>query len=160
MSKKVKAIPDGFHTITPFLSFNGAAKAIQFYEKAFDAKVIEKHDTPDGKVMHAILQIGDSLLMIADQFPDQDCGIKTPHALKGTTALFHLYVPNVDASFDRAIKAGATVNMPLADMFWGDRYGQIQDPFGHIWSLATHIADYTPEEMEKGAQECFSSQKK
>lgn len=105
--------------------------------------------------MHAIIKIGDSLIMLADEFPEHSCGISTPQTLKGTTAIFHLYVENVDASFDRAVKAGATVQMPLGDMFRGDRYGQIVDPFGYIWSLATHIADLSPEETEQAAKEFF-----
>lgn len=159
MSKEVNPIPEGFHTLTPFLSFKSASKAIKFYKEAFGAIEIERHDTPDEKVMHAVIKIGDSLIMLADEFPEHSCGIMPPESLKGTTVMLHLYVKDVDTVFNQAIEAGAKVNMPLADMFWGDRYGQLQDPFGHLWSLATHTADPTPEEMDKGAQECMSNKK-
>lgn len=156
MSKKVKAIPDGYRTVTPFLSLKEAAKAIAFYEKAFDAKVMEKHTTPDNKIMHAVIKIGDSLIMIADEFPEFGCGITSPTSLKGSTVLLHIYVEDVDAAFNKAVKAGAKVQKPLEDMFWGDRYGQITDPFGHLWSLATHKQDLSPDEIEQGSQECMN----
>jgi PhnB protein len=155
MTQKVKSIPDGYHTVTPFLSLKDASKAIQFYQHAFGAKEIEKHHAPDGKVMHAVLKIGNSLIMLADEFPQSNCGISSPHSLKGSSAMFHLYVEDVDAAFEKALKAGAKVKMPVADMFWGDRYGQLEDPFGHLWSLGTHKADLTPEQVEQGAKECF-----
>lgn len=154
MPKQVKAIPEGYHSITPFLSFKGATKAIEFYKKAFGAQEMECHLSPDGRVMHAVVKIGDSMMMIADEFPENSCGISAPENLKGTTALFHLYVNNADEAFERAVKAGAKVQMPLADMFWGDRYGQLVDPFGHIWSIATHIADLSDAEILAGAEEC------
>lgn len=154
MSQKVKPIPTGYHTITPFLSQKDAARAIKFYADAFGAKEVEKHNTPDGKIMHAVLKIGDSLIMLADEFPESGCGISAPHALKGTTTMFHIYVEDVDAFFNKAVKAGAKVKMPVADMFWGDRYGQLEDPFGHLWSIGTHIADFTAVEVEEKATEC------
>lgn len=157
MVKNIKPIPDGYHTITPFLSFKEAAKAIKFYQEAFGAELIEKHDYENGKVMHAVIKIGDSLIMMADEFPESSCGLSSPLTLKGSTALFHIYVKDVDSAFDRAVKAGAKVKMPVEDMFWGDRYGQLEDPFGHLWSIATHTADLTEEEIEKGAQECFQN---
>lgn len=157
MTQKVNPIPEGYHTITPFLSINEAGKAIEFYKKAFGAQEIEKHLSPDGKVMHAVIKIGDSMLMLSDEFPEHSCGLSSPHALKGTTALFHLYMDNVDAAFDKAVKAGAIVKMPLEDAFWGDRYGQVQDPFGHIWSMSMHIADLTDEQIEEGAEEFFKA---
>ncbi len=155
MTQKVKAIPNGYHTVTPFLSLKDASKAIQFYQHAFGAQEIEKHQAPDGKIMHAVLKIGDSLIMLADEFPQHSCGISAPHSLKGTSAMFHLYVEDVDTAFDKALQAGAKVKMPVADMFWGDRYGQLEDPFGHLWSIGTHKADLTPEQVNKGAEECF-----
>jgi PhnB protein len=151
---EVKKIPDGYRTLTPFLSLKEAAKAIEFYQKAFDAQLVERHDTDDGRIMHAVMQIGDSLVMLADEFPEYGCGITSPQQLKGSSVLFHLYVEDVDAAFDKAVKAGAKVNMPVADMFWGDRYGQLEDPFGHHWSIATHIADFSTEEIEQGAKQC------
>lgn len=159
-SNKVKAIPQGYHTVTPFLSLKNGAEAIRFYQDAFGAKVVEKHDLPDGKIMHAVIQIGDSLLMLADEFTESKCGISSPQSLKGSTSLLHLYMEDVDAAFDRAVKAGAKVVMPVADMFWGDRYGQLQDPFGHLWSIATHKLDLSQEEMAKGAEEFFSKEER
>lgn len=155
MSKKVKAIPDGFNTITPYLTLKDSAKAIKFYKEAFGAKEIEVNHSPDGRIMNAILQIGNSMLMLSDEFPEfSSCNIMPPHSLKGTTTMFHLYVEDVDAAFNQAVKAGAKVKMPVEDMFWGDRYGQLEDPFGHLWSIATHIADLPAHEVEHGAQEC------
>ena len=157
MPQKVKPIPEGYHTVTPFLFVKNAAKAMQFYKDAFNAHEIEKSFSPDGRIMHAVLKIGNSFIMMADEFPERSCGISAPLSLKGTTAMFHLYVEDVDAAFDKAVKAGANIQMPLADMFWGDRYGQLQDPFGHVWSMSTHIADLTPEQIKKGAEACFSN---
>jgi PhnB protein len=160
MAKKVKPIPDGFHTVTPFLSIKGAEQAIQFYKKAFGAEELEKHNTPDGRVMHAVLKIGNSLVMLADEFPESPCGVISPLSAKATTTMLHIYVEDVDTAFDRAIKAGAKVKMPLADAFWGDRYGQIVDPFGHAWSLATHIADFSSEEIEEHSNAFMAEKKK
>lgn len=153
MAKKVKAIPEGYRTLTPFLVVNDGSQAIKFYKEAFGAQEMEKHTTPDGKVMHAVLKIGDSLFMLADEFSNSGCGVSSPASLKSTTCMFHLYVEDVDSSFNQAVKAGAKVNMPLEDTFWGDRYGQVIDPFGHSWSLATHKADFTKEEIEKKGSE-------
>lgn len=151
-----KPIPDGYHTITPYICLNQAAKAIEFYQKAFNATVVEKCDAPDGKIMHAVIKIGDSLLMLSDEMPGSDCGVSSPHSLKGISSMICLYVPNADSFFAQAVKAGAKVNMPLADMFWGDRYGQLLDPFGHLWSVATHQVDLTKEELTKAAEAFFS----
>ena len=124
MSNKVRPVPEGYHTLTPFLSFQDAAKAIDFYKKAFGAKEIEKHHCPQtNKIMHAVIQIGNSLIMLADEFPDHSCGISSPTCLKGTTVIMHLYVDNVDHVFNAAINAGAKEKMPVSDVFWGDRYG-------------------------------------
>jgi PhnB protein len=155
MQSKVNPIPAGYHTVTPFLSIKDAEKAIRFYQKAFNAKEIELHKTPEGKVMHAVIQIGNSRLMIADEFPNSGCGMASPASLKSTTVGLHLYVEDVDSFFNQAVKAGATVSMPVTDMFWGDRYGQLQDPYGHRWSVSTHKFDPTPEQIEQGSKECM-----
>lgn len=156
MKSTVKPIPDGFHTLTPHLVVKGADKAIDFYTKAFGAEVLCRMATPDGRtVMHADLKIGDSHLFVVDEFPEM--GSRGPQSIGGTAVTIHMYVKDVDAAFDRAVAAGAKVIMPVADMFWGDRYGLVTDPFGHSWSLATHNEDLTPEEIAKGAQEAFAS---
>ena len=151
-SKKsaVKPIPDGFHSVTTYLICDGAAKAIKFYEKAFGATEVMRVPTPDGKLMHASIKIGDSLIMLNDEFPEM--GALGPKALKGTPVTMHLFVEDADKAFARAVKAGATVKMPLQDMFWGDRYGQLEDPFGHSWSIATHIKNMTPKEIQEAAK--------
>ena len=148
---KVKPVPEGMNTVTPHLVCKGAAQAIEFYKKAFGAEERVRLDTPDGKkVLHASLRIGDSAIMLADEFPDW--GSVGPETLKGTPVVIHLYVKDADSVFDQAVKAGATVKMPLEDMFWGDRYGQLRDPFGHSWSIATHVRDVSLEEMEQAAK--------
>jgi uncharacterized glyoxalase superfamily protein PhnB len=144
----VKPIPEGMHTITPHLVCKGASDAIAFYIKAFNAVEHMRLPGPDGTVMHAMLGIGDSTLMLAEEHVN--CGHSGPLTLKGTPVTLHLYVKDVDASFAQAVAAGAKVIMPVADMFWGDRYGMIQDPFGHSWSLATHTRDLTPEQIREG----------
>lgn len=153
---KVKPIPEGYRTITPYISLKDAAKAIEFYKEAFNATEIECCHTPDGKVMHAVIKIGDSLLMLSDEMPGSDCCISSPTSLKGTCAMLALYVEDADDLFDRAVKAGAKVHMPLDDMFWGDRYGQLLDPFGHYWSVSTHKEDLTKEEINKRAEAFFA----
>lgn len=144
----VQAIPQGYHTLTPYMTVRGAARAIEFYKKAFGAveKVVMKG--PDGKIMHAELRIGDSLFMLADEFPEY--GSMSPLSTGGSGMGLHIYVEDVDSAFDRAIGAGATIDMPVSDMFWGDRYGKLADPFGHKWSIATHKRDLSPAEMEEG----------
>jgi PhnB protein len=139
-------IPDGFHTLTPHLVCDGAAAALDFYKAAFGAIELSRLPGPGGKLMHASVRIGDSILMLNDEFPQH--GGFGPKALKGSPVTIHVYVADVDAAFAKAVAAGAKVRMPVADMFWGDRYGQLEDPFGHIWSLATHTRDMTPEEMK------------
>jgi len=147
---KVKPIPDGMNTVTPHLVCKEAAKAIEFYKKAFGAEERFRLGTPDKKkVLHASLRIGNSAIMLADEFPDW--GSVGPETLKGTPVVIHLYVEDADSVFDQAVRAGATVTMPLQDMFWGDRYGQLRDPFGHSWSVATHVRDVSLEEMEQAA---------
>ncbi|HZX29498.1 MAG TPA: VOC family protein [Telluria sp.] len=143
---QVKPIPEGMHSVTPHLVCKGAAKAIEFYTKAFGAKSGGVMPTPDGRVMHAMITIGDSPVMLVDEFPEW--GTFGPDAARPSPVTIHLYVEDADAVFNRAVDAGAKPLMPLADMFWGDRYGVLQDPFGHKWSVATHIKDMTPEEMK------------
>lgn len=145
-----KSIPDGFHTLTPHIIVQDAVKAIELYKKAFGAQEVSRHMTPDGKsVMHAQLKIGNSMVMLASEFPPS---CLSPKSRGGTSVTLHLYVDNADAAFDRATKAGCTVKMPLADQFWGDRYGAVEDPFGHQWSIATHKLDPTPEQIASGAR--------
>lgn len=144
---KVKTVPEGFRTVTPHLICAGAADAITFYKKAFGAEEVVRLPGPDGKLMHVQLRIGDSALMLVDENPQ--FGMLSPKSLKGTAVTIHLYVDNVDASIEKAVAAGAKVKMPVADMFWGDRYGTLEDPFGHHWSVATHQRAVTPEEMKQ-----------
>lgn len=152
MMNKVDPIPKGYHSITPVLTVSDSRKAIDFYKAALGAEEREICYGPDGKkIMHAEIKIGDSILMINDEFPEMGC--KGPKTLGGTPVSLYLYVQNVDEWFARATNAGATVIMPPADMFWGDRFGQLEDPFGHRWSLSTHVADPTPEEIMKGQAE-------
>ncbi len=152
---EVKPIPDGMHTVTPHLVCRDAAKAIDFYEKAFGAETVMRLDMPDGgRVMHACLRFGDSAVMLADEFPDWNS--LGPNTRGGTTVVLHIYVPDADAFFEKAIKAGAEVVMPLGDAFWGDRYGQLKDPFGHVWSVATHVKDLTAEEIAEAAKTAMS----
>lgn len=151
MAGKVKPIPEGFRTVTPHMIISGAGKAIEFYKKAFGAEEIMRMPGPDGQsVMHAEIRIGDSAIMLADEFPGGGCGA-SPTTLKGSCVCIHLYVDNADALFNRAVAAGAKPTMPMTDMFWGDRYGKVTDPFGHEWSIATHQRDVTPEEIGQAA---------
>jgi uncharacterized glyoxalase superfamily protein PhnB len=137
-------------SVTPHLVCNGAADAIEFYKNAFGAIELARLPMPDGKIAHAMMRIGDSAIMLNDEFPEW--GSVSPVTLKGTPVTVHLYVPDADAQFQRAVDAGATVKMPLADMFWGDRYGVLEDPFGHRWSIATHMRDVPPEELAAAMQ--------
>ncbi|MEM5384506.1 VOC family protein [Paraburkholderia phymatum] len=146
----VKPIPEGMHSLTPHIIVAGAAEAIEFYKKAFNAIEQVRMPGPGGKLMHASLKIGDSTLMLVDEMPDCGGGASLgPKALKGSPVVLHLYVDDADATIAQAEAAGAKVTMPAADMFWGDRYGQVEDPFGHRWSVATHKRDVTPEEMKQ-----------
>lgn len=147
----VNFVPEGYRTVTPYLVLNEASKAIEWYKQAFNAEEMMRMDMPDGKVMHAEIRIGDSAIMLSDEFPMG--GAKSPRALGGTTMGIHLYVPDVDAAFQQAVAAGGTPAMPPMDMFWGDRFSKVQDPFGHEWSISTHIEEVAPEEMEKRAAE-------
>lgn len=143
----VKPMPEGFHTVTPHLVCKNAGKAIDFYKKAFGAEDVRISLMSDGSVMHAELKIGDSIIMLGEEFPDWK--VLSPLSLGGTPAVIHIYTNDADALFQKAVAAGATVAMPIMDQFWGDRYGQIVDPFGHKWSIATHIEDVSEEELEK-----------
>jgi len=146
----VKPIPEGMHSVTPHLVCAGAADAIEFYKKAFGAVEVARLPGPDGKLMHAMVRIGDSAIMLVDENPQY--GMLGPKALKGSSVTIHLYVGDADECVARAVKAGARVTMPLDDMFWGDRYGKLEDPFGHHWSVATHVRDVSREEMQKAMQ--------
>ena len=143
----VKPIPQGYHTVTPHLVCRDATKALEFYQKAFGAEKITEHHMPNGRVMHAELRIGDSIIMLGDEYPDYK--VFSPQSLGGSPVTIHVYTPDVDAAFQRAVSAGCTVTMPVQDQFWGDRYGQVVDPFGHKWSIATRKEDVSSEEVEK-----------
>jgi PhnB protein len=143
----VKPIPDGMRSLTPHLVCADAARAIEFYKAAFNAVEEMRLPGPDGKLMHAALRIGDSALMLVDE--NLEWGMLGPKTLKGSPVTIHFYVEDVDAAVAQAVAAGAKVTMPVADMFWGDRYGVLQDPFGHSWSLATHQRDLTPEQIRQ-----------
>ncbi len=147
---QVKPIPDGMRSVTPHLVCAGAADAIEFYKKAFNAVEEARIPGPGGKLMHAQVRIGDSAVMLVDE--SAEWGMLGPKALKGSPVTIHLYVEDVDAFVKQAVAAGATVTMPVADMFWGDRYGVLDDPFGHHWSVATHTHDPSPEEMAAAMQ--------
>ena len=144
---RAKPIPQDMHVVTPHLVCAGAAEAIEFYKKAFGAKDEGRLAGPDGKLMHALIRIGGDAIMLVDEMPEW--GALGPKALKGSPVTLHLYVEDVDAVVKRAVEAGAKVTMPVGDQFWGDRYGKLEDPFGHQWSVATHIRDVTPQEMEQ-----------
>ena len=155
----VKPVPDGYHTLTPALTVRDAARAIEFYKQAFGAK--QRGDVakgPDGKVMHAELTIGDSIIMLTDEFPEFAC--LSPQSIGGSAMNLHIYLDGVDAAFDRAVKAGAEVEMPVMNQFWGDRYGKLKDPFGHKWSIATHTKDLSLDEIKHGMDEAMSKMQK
>jgi uncharacterized glyoxalase superfamily protein PhnB len=153
-----KPIPEGYHTLTPFLTVRDAARAIEFYKQAFGAVERGVMKGPDGKVMHAELKIGNSIVMLSDEFPEY--GALSPQSIGGTPMGLHIYVDGVDAAFDRAVKAGAHVEMPVMDQFWGDRYGKLKDPFGHKWSIATHTKDLSMDEMKRGMDEAMAKMQK
>ena len=151
MATSVKPIPDGYHTLTPYLRVRDGAKAIEFYKRAFGAEEIMRMAGPDGKgVMHAELRIGDSPVMLGEEM--KDWGALSPESLGGTGGGIHMYVPDVDAAVARAEAAGAKITMPVADQFWGDRYGKLEDPFGHVWSMATHKREVGMDEAKKAME--------
>lgn len=152
----VKPIPDGYHSVTPYLYVRGAADAIAFYEKAFGAVELMRLPMPGGVIGHAEIRIGDSVVMLADEMPEW--GNKSPQTLGGTSAGLMVYVPDVDAVFARAVAAGASVHKPLADQFYGDRSGSVLDPFGHNWTIATHTEDVPHEEMAARMDAWIASQ--
>jgi PhnB protein len=147
-------IPKGYHTVTPSIFVAGAAKALDFYKKALGAQERMRFPTPDGKIMHAEIQIGDSIIMLGDEMPES--GGKSPKTLNGTPVSFFVYQEDVDAAWKRAIDAGGKEVIPLQDQFWGDRAGCFVDPFGHNWWLAQHVRDMTPEELSQAAESHFS----
>jgi uncharacterized glyoxalase superfamily protein PhnB len=149
-TNSVKPIPEGMHTVTPHLICAGAAEAIEFYKKAFGASETSRLPGPNGKLMHASIRIGDSTVMLVDEM--REWGALGPKALNGSPVTIHLYVDDVDAFTARAVAAGAKTTMPVQDMFWGDRYGQLEDPFGHRWSVATHVRDVSAAEMQQAMQ--------
>ena len=154
MASHVKAIPEGYHTATPVLTVDQGVKALEFYVKAFSAKKRFGSSSPDGKLLHAEFQIGDSVFMLSDEFPRM--GNKSPKTLGGASGGVWLYVSDVDATFKQAVAAGATVLQAPVDMFWGDRFASVHDPFGHVWSIATHREDVPPAELEKRAKAFYA----
>ena len=149
--KKVLPIPKGYHAVTAYLSIRGAAQAIDFYKRAFGAKELLRMPGPEGKLGHAELKIGDSHLMLADESPEMD--FLAPHSRGGTTVQLHLYVKDVDATVQKAVAAGAKLTRPLEDKFYGDRAGTIEDPYGHVWYIATHTEDVSPKEIKRRVAE-------
>jgi len=156
-----KSIPGGYHTVTPSFTFKDSKKAIEFYKKAFGAKVRDFFPSPSGQgVMHATIQIGDSIFMMGDENPNaENCG-KSAETLGGSPISLYLYLSNVDQAFNQAVAAGAAAVMPVADMFWGDRCGTLKDPFGYSWMIATHKQDLTNDEVRKGAEAFFAQMAK
>ena len=153
----VKTVPEGYHTVTPYLAIKDGAKALEFYKKAFGATEVTKLMMPDGRLGHAEIRLGDSMIMLSDEFPEY--GAKSPATLGGSPVNIHLYVDDVDAFVKRAIEAGAKEKKPITDQFYGDRSGQIEDPFGHLWWVATHKEDVSPEEMQRRVDAMFGGKK-
>ncbi len=154
MTASLKPIPQDFHTVTPSLIVRNGARAIEFYKKALGAEELMRMPGPDGKIMHAELKIGDSIIFLTDENPDMGC--KSPQTLGGSAGTLYLYVEDVDKAFQRAIDAGGKTTMPVADMFWGDRFGQFVDPYGHTWGLSTHKEDLTEQEIEERAKDFYA----
>jgi PhnB protein len=151
----VQPVPEGYHTVTPYLAVEDATEAIEYYKNAFGAKERVRMDTPDGKIGHAELEIGDSLVMLSDPFPQ--ASTKPPKELGGTSVNVFLYVEDVDAVVKQAVDAGASLTTEVADQFWGDRFGTITDPFGHVWAVATHVEDVPPEEIAERAKAAMAA---
>lgn len=150
MPTPVKPIPEGYHSVTPYLIVKGGARAIEFYQKAFGAKELFRMAQPDGRVGHAELEIGDSRVMLADEHPEM--GQRGPQSIGGSAVTMYLYVPDVDATVARAVAAGAKVTRPVETQFYGDRNGGLTDPFGHLWFVATHVEEVPPDELERRAR--------
>jgi PhnB protein len=151
----VKPIPEGYNTLSIHLAVDDASKAIDYYKQAFGAKERFRMDAPDGKIGHAELEIGDSVVMLSDPFPQSS--VRPPKEVGGTSASVFMYADDVDAVVKQAVDAGATVTMEVDDQFWGDRFGTITDPFGHVWSIATHVEDVSPEDMAERAKEAMAA---
>lgn len=147
----VKPIPEGMHSLTPYLVCANAPEAIAFYKEAFGATELFRMPGPNGRIAHAQIMIGNSAVMLTEEAPEHNC--LGPKALKGTPVSLYFYVENADKAFEQAVAAGATVKMPIADMFWGDRWALVEDPFGHQWHIASHVRDATPEEMQRAMKE-------
>jgi PhnB protein len=154
MANQVKAIPAGYHTATPYLVVDNAEQAIEFYKQAFGAEETVRMAGPPGKIAHAEMKIGDSMLMLSDEMPGGGC--RSPKSLGGTSASVFLYLEDVDSIFNRAVSAGAKAEMPPQNMFWGNRFGRLTDPFGHAWGVATHVEDVPPEEMSRRAKQAMA----
>ena len=154
MNPNAKPVPEGYHTVTPYLTVKGAAKAMDFYQRAFGAKLRGTLPMPDGRIGHAEMMIGNSIVMLADEFPEH--GNKSPETLSGSPVGLAIYTENVDELFNRAVKAGATVKEAVADKFWGDRAGSVTDPFGHKWTILTHKEEVSFEEMRKRMEKMFA----
>lgn len=152
----VKPIPEGYHSVTPYLIIDGAAKALDFYKKAFGATEIMRMEDPKGRIGHAEIKLGNSHVMLADEYPDM--GYRGPTSLGGAGVSLMLYVDDVDATFKQALAAGAQELQPVKDQFYGDRSGTLKDPFGHVWTVATHVEDVAPDEMERRAKEFMQKQ--
>lgn len=146
----VNFIPAGYHTITPAIIVRDASKAIEFYKEAFGAEEVSRMEGPDGTIMHAEIRIGDSIVMLGEE--NARWGTLSPLSTNGNHGSLHIYVPDADATFAKALASGATVRYPMEDAFWGDRYGKVADPFGHEWGIATHVKDLSPEEMQRAAE--------
>jgi PhnB protein len=154
----VKKVPDGHNRVSPYLIISGAERALDFYKKAFDAVELFRFTAPDGKIGHAEVRIGDTVIMLADEFPDHDA--HSPRKFGGSPVGLHVYCEDVDAVAAKATAAGATVKRPIANQFYGDRAGTLEDPFGHVWHLSTHIEDVSPDELARRAKEAMAGQKK
>ncbi|MGB5090843.1 MAG: VOC family protein [Nitrososphaeraceae archaeon] len=155
---EVKKIPEGYHSITPALIVKNGDAAIEFYKKGFGAEERSRMKSPDGRVAHAELKLGDSVFMLSDEYPEMKC--HSPNSIGGSPVSMYVYVEDVDSLFDKAVSAGAKVLDPVKDQFWGDRHGRLEDPFGHLWSIATHKKDLSEEEMKSAAEAAFSQMSK
>jgi len=153
MTNTVEPVPEGYHTLTPYLTIRNAAAALDFYKRAFGAEETFRVASPDGKIGHAEIRIGDSAIMLSDEFPEM--GAQGPETIGGSPVMLHLYVENVDALVERAVQAGGKLERPVANQFYGDRGGMITDPFGHKWWIATHVEDVPPDELERRSKEAF-----